>query len=605
MPSTAKAHPVHTVSRVLLSLLVMAVMLAFAPSPQDDGAMRSYYSANGFLNRGLYDLAADEYRAFLAAHPDHEKAEVARYGLGVSLFRLAEYEEAAATLELLREQRDFEFAAEALLTLGQAQLAQGHHAEAARAFGDLRERHADHELFDDAAALQSEALYRSGAYAEVADACNALQERAPDSPLRERAELFWGLAMMALDEHADAAVLFEEMTGRYPDGALADHTSLLLAQSLHRSSGLDEAIKRYRNVIQTATDQYVPDALYGLALLQHQRGEAESAREMLDRLLDDYPDHGLVLQARQLRGRARFDEGDFADAAADFEAVAEVDGDLTDDALYWRAKCDLRRGDGAPAAARLAQAMERFPESELQPEMHYDRAVALIRVEKPGEAVELLEAMRTRYADHRLAAPALHLLAVTEHRREQYDRSGELCATYLEEYGDGENAADVAFLAAENLFLTRAYDQARARYDDFISTHADDPQAGRARFRLGLCAYHLDDCDAAATHLADVADGRDTEPLFRPALLAIGDCHFQNERWTEAIPPLEDYLSFGTDQAARGRCAPEAGACTPAHRGQREGADRVQAAHRHLRGRQRAPRARDLRARPGARGDGA
>src|SRR5687768_9406811 len=64
---------------------------------QDEGdatALREYLSGNGLLNRGLYDLAAEEYRKFLAAHPNHAKAPVARYGLGVALNRLGRNDEA-------------------------------------------------------------------------------------------------------------------------------------------------------------------------------------------------------------------------------------------------------------------------------------------------------------------------------------------------------------------------------------------------------------------------------------------------------------------------------------------------------------------------------
>ena len=68
-------------------------------------SLRDYYSANGLLNRGLYDLAAAEYRKFLSKHEDHEKAPVARYGLAVSLFRMKQYDAAAQELEPLHRRQ--------------------------------------------------------------------------------------------------------------------------------------------------------------------------------------------------------------------------------------------------------------------------------------------------------------------------------------------------------------------------------------------------------------------------------------------------------------------------------------------------------------------
>ncbi|HWB21041.1 MAG TPA: tetratricopeptide repeat protein, partial [Phycisphaerales bacterium] len=61
--------------------------------------LRQLNAANGFLERGLYDEAAKEYRGFLDSHAGDAQAAVARYGLGVSLYRLHKYDEAAAELE--------------------------------------------------------------------------------------------------------------------------------------------------------------------------------------------------------------------------------------------------------------------------------------------------------------------------------------------------------------------------------------------------------------------------------------------------------------------------------------------------------------------------
>src|SRR6185503_17558129 len=107
----------------------------------------------GFLNRGLYELAAAEYRKFLADHADHEKAPVARYGLAVSLFRLQKFDEAVTELKPLAGREQFEFIVEVLTMLGQCELAAGRFSEAADAADRVVAKHADHDLADDAAAL--------------------------------------------------------------------------------------------------------------------------------------------------------------------------------------------------------------------------------------------------------------------------------------------------------------------------------------------------------------------------------------------------------------------------------------------------------------------
>ena len=93
---------------VLVLLLTVFAAPALAQSPGDE--LRDYLSANGLLNRGLYELAATEYRKFLSQHEEHAKAPIARYGLAVCLFRTEKYDEAIVELEQLHKQRRFEFA---------------------------------------------------------------------------------------------------------------------------------------------------------------------------------------------------------------------------------------------------------------------------------------------------------------------------------------------------------------------------------------------------------------------------------------------------------------------------------------------------------------
>ncbi len=541
IPRTAAALSVCS----LLVFITAAGAQDVGPQATD---LRDYYSANGLLQREMYDLAVTEYRTFLDAHPSHAKAPTARYGLSVCLFRLQRHEEAVSQLKRIRGDDDFAYAAEVATILGQCHLALGNFSNATASFGEVVRKHPEHDLADDAAAGQAEALYRDGKFEQVKQPCETLVSRWPDSPHRERAELFWGLADMAQREYAQAAQRFEATRDRFPTGRYADQISLLLGQSLHRSSSLRQAAQQYRRVIDTARREYVPDALYGLAVLEHGAGELEPAGERLDRLLEEFDDHTLAPAAQLLRGRVWFDLKEESKASALFEKVAELDGEYRDDAVYWLAKCDLRRDEPARAAARLTDAIATFPESELLPEMTYDRAVALLRAGEPDEAIGTLRTFRSRYPEHALAAGALHLMAMTEHQQRRYDSSVRLCREFEANYSDHELAGSIAFLRAENLFLAKNYQEAAEAFTTFLGRYPDDTQASKATYRLGMSQYHRRRFDESAQVLADVVDGQDTPSEFASALLAVGDINFQRGEWEAAERDLGDYLSLADDQ---------------------------------------------------------
>jgi len=542
----------------LIGRTSLAVALAFtffwSPSvsaqeaDEDASALRSYFSANGLLNRGLHDLAAAEYRSFLDDHADHEKAPVARYGLGVSLFRLERYEEAVDALESALEQPEMAYGAEAATVLGQCHLALGNYADAAASLEQVLADFADHALADDAAALQAEALYYGAAYDQVRRPCRLLTSRWPDSPHRERTELFWSLADMAQGDYSAAAERLSALSQRFPNGALTDQTALLLAQSLHRSHALQAALEQYRRVIRRARDEYLPEALYGLAGLLHGQGQPAAAGEFIDELIRRFPDHRLIPAARLLRGRVFFDLEDFESARNSFEHVIETGDEHEGVAMYWTAKCDLRDGRADAAADRLARATEQFPDSLLAPEMSYDLAVAFSRCGQAEAALQELQRFRRRFADHELGPDAVHLMAASHHQLAQYDESLRLCRLFEEEYPGSAAASSIAFLAAENEFLLADYEHAAASFRDYLDRYPEAPQRTHASFRLGMALYRLERFEEAQPVLAGTVDGPETEPALRSGLLALGDLHFQQGRWPAAEQLLSDYLSFGLDR---------------------------------------------------------
>ncbi len=502
------------------------------------------------LNRGLYDLAATEYRGFLEGYANHEKAGVATYGLGVSLFRLQRYDEAADVLAPVSGRRGAPYPAETATIAGQCMIAMGEPAKATSHFEYVLDRHSDHDLADEAASLLAEAFYYSGQYERVEQPYRLVRDNWPESPLRERTELFANLSRMARGKYNEAVEGLGKMIDRFPGGECHHQAELLLAQSLHRSNAIERALAQYRRVLQAAQEQYVPEAMYGLALLQQQQGEAKQAATVIETMVDRYPDHDIISDAKLLQGRVQFDLGQYADARRLLEELASREDDNEISAIYWAAKSLLREGKTDEAAKRLRVAIRRFPKSELAAEMLFDFAVALLRSDQMEASLEALDQFEARYSKHKLAADALHLSAVAEHRLEHYDASAERCLRFQREYPRHTLAPAVAFLIGENAFLSQDYEGAARAFSSYLDRHANTPQQSKAEYRLGMSQYQSGRFDEAQAALEGVADGQKTEAAFRTALLALGDIHFQEGRWPAAETNLNDYLSFGVDQWA-------------------------------------------------------
>jgi TolA-binding protein len=338
------------------------------------------------------------------------------------------------------------------------------------------------------------------------------------------------------------------MKDRYPKGQFADRVALLLGQSLQRSNDPQKAIAQYRAVLKQAGGEGQADALFGLATLLHQQKKADEAAGLLDQLIEKYPQNKLMGPALLLRGRISFEAQKYDEALATFQQAAKVDGAPRDETAYWLAKCELRRGQFAEAAARLADALRDSPKSALAAEMTYDRGVALMRAGDSPNALEALKGFSAKFPEHALAADALYLQAMIEHEQRQFTPSREHCKAFLAKYGGHTLASSVAFLAAENDFLDEHLPEAISGYQRFLQDFPKDSQVPKAKFRLGSALYRQQDFDAARLPLAQVVKGRNTPEEFRRGLLMLGDIAFSQEKWPEATQLMLDYLSFGADQ---------------------------------------------------------
>ncbi|MBN2560567.1 MAG: tetratricopeptide repeat protein [Phycisphaerae bacterium] len=518
------------------------------PDLSQDADVQAYYSGNGLLNRGLYDLAAAEYRKFLASHEDHEKAPAARYGLAVCLFRLGRLDEAAEELTRLRGVPDFAYAAEVATMLGQCHLAGHRYGEAAEAFEAVLQEAANHALADDAAAQLVEALYEHGQTDEAVTRCEMFASRWPDSPHRDRADYFGGLAEMGRQAYTAAAARFADLLGKHANSPFAAHAALLLAQCYHHTDDSAAAARQYEQVLNQTDSPYRADALLGLATILQQDDRHKEAGKLLDQLLEKHADSPLAEAARLLRGRVWFDLGEYESAARAFQQVGKAEGAMKADAAYWSAKCKLRTGDFAGAARGLKRAIADHPDCRLLPEMCYDRAIALLRGGNPNDAAKALVDYRSRFPNHALAPDALHLLATIAHQGREYEQSQEHVRRFLEQYPDHDLTAKITFLSAENEYLAGNYKDAAAGYRRFLDKHHDDAQAKTARFRLGMVLHRLQQFDEARRLLVEV--DAEAGEQFPSRHLALGDIHFQRGEWKQAGQRLATYLAKGLEVAA-------------------------------------------------------
>ncbi len=533
---------------LLLTLTVLGVLsytklYAEEVSHGAPDSLKAYYSGNGLLNRGLYNLAEQEYQSFLSAHTNHEKAYVARYGLAVAMFRQGKFSKAAIELATLHELNQKGFAAEIATMLGQCHLILHQYNKAAAAFLTVIQSHTTHDLADDAAAGAIEAFYSLGSYKDTIKTARLINQRWPKSPLIIRSTFFAALSEMQMSDYTQAASHFERVIEGEPTSDFAEQSELMLAQCYHHTNKLNKAMKWYQRVLDRGASELSADALVGLGTLQQAKGDTQAAAKTLDQLLKGHPGSTRTTEVKFRRAQIWYSENNFDKAESLFTQVSQSKTDFHDDALFWLAKCNLQQSKPTNAADILTKAIESCPNSELMAEMNYDLAVAQFRSEQYDQAAKVLQRFLKTYTSHTLLPDAIYLLASCQHQLGQYDTSKSLAQELIKSFRNHPLASEALLLQAENDFLSQRFDLAEKNYRKAIDHKLSETSASRALFRMGMAQYEQKKFNASQKTLATVTSSRRAEQMYPAAWLALGDIAFRRGDWPIAVDRLTTFLA--------------------------------------------------------------
>lgn len=512
------------------------------PGIRDDSdGERSYRSATGLLNRGMHELAAAEYRAFLEHHASDAKAATARYGLAVCLFKTGNPREAAKELDRVLTLRDFEFIADAVFLRAQCAVAAGEHKLAADLLAGLARDHPSSALGTDALMLRGESLYRVGDREGACEVFKSLGDRGADSPGRDRADLIWSLADQAQGRLAAAADRLQSLQKRSPRGEYAAQAALAEAQCRHGLGSAAAALPLYRAALAGGTDAVKPLAMLGIGQLERAAGRLDEAARVLDDLIRTYGSLPIAAAAGLERGRVHFDAAEYDRALASFStltapAAESESGSFADEAVYRSAQCELRLDRFDAAASRLDTLLTRASTGPFVASAMFDRAWALQRAGKDEPASLAFSKFRDRFPDHALAAEALAGQASLAHRAGHFDQCAELCAEFIKASPSHARAASITILLADSQYLGAHFADAAEVYGRFEASWPADDRAPHARARRGLSLLALGKPDEALPLLESaLANPRGLDrSVVRAALAALGDSAFEKSDWPAA-----------------------------------------------------------------------
>ncbi|MGB9690093.1 tetratricopeptide repeat protein [Thermogutta sp.] len=483
--------------RMISSLLWTALALASLafvsrlPAQETNAeATRDYNAAAKLHNLSSWDLAAEQWRAFIERHPGDPRVPKALHYLGVCLFNQKQYEAAA---EAFRQSID---------------------KGVEENFRELSAVYRGMALFE-AARQQKSELYSA--------ARNALEEYLrtyPNGTQRPQAQYYLAETLYFQGQKDQAAQAYRRFLQSYPDDGRAADVLFALAVCEEELGNRQAALKNYL----TFTQRYpqhprINEALYRIGEVQYSLGDFEQAELFFRKAGADSrfadADLAVIRSGDALVQLKRYEEAaqQYASVEKRFpnsphvaranlgaakclyfanryqEALpllvrATQAPDVRAEAIHWAARCYLKLGQPQQVLDLIVPDAIQSAAAPWNVTLQLDRADALYEIpEKRAAAVKEYAQAAAMATDPALKGEALYAAAHTALGLGQIGVARQYAEQFQKEISDHVLSPDVQHIVAECELVENHYDAAAQMFDELAKKYPKNPQVGLWRVR--------------------------------------------------------------------------------------------------------------------------
>jgi TolA-binding protein len=378
-------------SEITRRLICLALVVGSASAALADAGDDQYTLAARHYSRTRWKLAAEEFEAFLAEFPQHQKADQAVFFLGESLVQLKRYGDARERfLTFVARAPQHPYAPQALLRTGETAFLDGDHETAKRELENFGTRHPEDRLNAYGLAYRGEI---------------ALQQR----------------------DFETAKSVYREAIQTFPTGPLTSENRFGLARALEQTDEVDEALRFYQFLAENTPGRLRDDANLRAGMLLYKQKRYAEASEVLAIFDGELAESRLRSKAHYWLGMAALDGGNPRRAIEIF-ATGKRDRDVSMRPAFefGFGKAERRRDDVDKAIEHFQEVYRNWPDSQWAD----DALHALIEMayERKDRAAleEHTETFRSQHADSPLAAQVWQLAGRDSLRQAQFERAVEL-----------------------------------------------------------------------------------------------------------------------------------------------------------------------------------
>jgi TolA-binding protein len=305
----------------------------------------------------------------------------------------------------------------------------------------------------------------------------------------------WALPYLADSElrlkKPDAALKhFQQSLDAFPRGEMADDARFGLARCYELLKKTPEAIKAYREVAANRAGGRAAEAQMSLGSLQYEAGDYAAAAAAFQAVEERFPESAQLPQAQLNLGFSYYQLHDYQKAVAQFEKVARTEKFAAEAAL-WKGMSLKSLGDFPQAIATLKAAVDKYREQPIAEKLLFQWAVCEDRRGARDQARALFVEVADRWPKGNLADESLHAACLAAVDSGKLPEADALLARFDRDYPGNRLRLRQEVLKGRVLAARNDFASAAKIYQSVVAATEIESTRQQARYYLGHALQKL------------------------------------------------------------------------------------------------------------------
>lgn len=463
--------------------------------------------ANGLFQRGLYQMALEDYKQFIEKFPDSKYLHEAYFGLAESLFVLKKFQQSVAGykkyLKLSKDRKNLNIAR---LRLGQVFDLLGNYDQSLKYLIKVKPDSLSDEF------RQMFYFYAGRSYKIKGEDKKALAHLKKAISLKET-EYF----ILALDEIAD--ILSEQ--GKY-----------------------QVALEFYEQVLKRANSKPVMSfALYKKGQMQFLSKQYSDSMQTFQIILRQYPKQDLIPDVMANYLLSMFNLEKYSEIVSTFDTWDKF---ISSDAKFFnvyyitaRAYKRLKQFKGAQRLLDAAVAIPAVSKKDKQ-KVFIKRAEIFMAQEKYKQALSVIENELLTQAEDQ--AYIKFLQAETYYQLKNYEKSHSVYGNIRKNFADTVYASEAAYGMACSQYRLKNFEQSRNLFLDYFKQALDSQKRQDALFKVIFIEEKLDLTQDAIEHCVNFLASFNQSKRAEQVLFQMGKLYSKRDDYDQSVKVFKKFI---------------------------------------------------------------